>query len=710
MSVASSAGETCATPDWPHCGHGSDPSSDSEGCRGRRVAPYGSCLEHLSEQEKAAFLAALTPGADILHEETVLSSEILTRLLDAVRDPESGFPRIGNASFHGAKFEGDATFSNVAIDGDARFVNTTINGTARFDGAKIKGDAWFVKASVNGVVRFDRAQVVGDVRFDFATIRGDARFDAARVGGKLLFRSAEIEENARLTRAEVRGGAYFDEAKIGWFALFENVKIEGGVSFRKASVKGDVSFLESKIEGGARFVKAEIGGGIWSLATTVNGGLWAANANIENDIRFLYTTIEGGIWFVGASLNGGVIFDKSSLDGDARFDKAEIDGEVRFDFAEMNGTLRLNHAVFTRAPLLEILLRKATADLSGATFESSIAMKVEAQAICRRVRWASTATLYAGDAELDLSEAVLEFPVSIVGGFRPAGTGDEYTAVPNLPPVARVTSLQGVDAAHLVLTDVDLTECRFAGTIHLDQLRLEGRCPLPATPAGMQRQGLLPLRWTPRRTLVEEHYWRAARDSKKRIGWNSSPEGVRVLEPAALAPVYRQLRKAFEDSKNEPGAADFYYGEMEMRRHDPEISLGERTLLTSYWAISGYGLRATRAVGWLATSMLITMLAMMFWGIPKESAKLVSSGKLSGTQITITTETPDPENPSGSCLARLSTERFEKSLRVVINSVVFRSSEQDLTTSGKYLEMVSRVVEPAFLGLAVLAVRGRIKR
>jgi hypothetical protein len=38
------------------------------------------------------------------------------------------------------------------------------------------------------------------------------------------------------------------------------------------------------------------------------------------------------------------------------------------------------------------------------------------------------------------------------------------------------------------------------------------------------------------------------------------------LPPARLAVLYRQLRKAQEDAKNEPGAADFYYGEMEMRR------------------------------------------------------------------------------------------------------------------------------------------------
>ncbi|CAL9327437.1 hypothetical protein SUDANB38_05902 (plasmid) [Streptomyces sp. enrichment culture] len=58
-------------------------------------------------------------------------------------------------------------------------------------------------------------------------------------------------------------------------------------------------------------------------------------------------------------------------------------------------------------------------------------------------------------------------------------------------------------------------------------------------------------------------------------------------------------------------------------------------------------------------------------------------------------------------------KRFEKALNVTLNSVVFRSSGQDLTTAGTYIEMTSRLVEPALLALAalaVLAVRGRIKR
>ncbi|MGX1887663.1 hypothetical protein [Streptomyces sp. NPDC055287] len=45
-------------------------------------------------------------------------------------------------------------------------------------------------------------------------------------------------------------------------------------------------------------------------------------------------------------------------------------------------------------------------------------------------------------------------------------------------------------------------------------------------------------------------------------GWNVAESGAVHVGPAQLAPVYRALRKAFEDSKKEPGAADFYYGEM----------------------------------------------------------------------------------------------------------------------------------------------------
>jgi hypothetical protein len=174
--------------------------------------------------------------------------------------------------------------------------------------------------------------------------------------------------------------------------------------------------------------------------------------------------------------------------------------------------------------------------------------------------------------------------------------------------------------------------------------------------------------------------------------------------------VYRALRKAFEDGKNEPGAADFYYGEMEMRRHDrTTTSRAERGLLHAYWMLSGYGLRALRALGWLAAAMLITLLLLMGFGLPKEDPKQEATGTVppGGGKVTFHIDKDDPQNPTGN---RFTGERFEKALNVTVNSVVFRSSGQDLTTAGTYIEMTSRIVEPALLALAVLAVRGRIKR
>jgi hypothetical protein len=81
-----------------------------------------------------------------------------------------------------------------------------------------------------------------------------------------------------------------------------------------------------------------------------------------------------------------------------------------------------------------------------------------------------------------------------------------------------------------------------------------------------------------------------------------------------------------------------------------------------------------------------------------------------GQEVTWTTRTPDPAGPTGPLTERVTAERFEKALRVMIDSVAFRSSGQGLTTAGAYTEMASRLAEPALLGLAVLAVRTRVER
>ncbi|MGW9031553.1 pentapeptide repeat-containing protein [Streptomyces sp. NPDC055722] len=421
--------------------------------------------------------------------------------------------------------------------------------------------------------------------------------------------------------------------------------------------------------------------------------------------------IGGDARFYGAEIGGYVSFDHADVGGDAVFDRAKFSDVAWFRGVKVGGHVSFLGVAFERAAVMGPLVCARTLTLSEAVFGAVVTIEAATAAVhCWRTRWASTAALRLRHAAVDLSDAVLEYPVSVTAQSRPFAVFGQEMSEPGLrDPRVRAVSLRGVDAVHLVLTDVDLTDCRFAGTIHLDQLRLEGRCPLPAAPSGLRWRGVWPVRWTPRRMLTEEQHWRAARHAAA-DGWTPAPDRVGVLEPAALAPVYRQLRKAFEDGKNEPGAADFYYGEMEMRRHDPDTPRAERGLLTAYWALSGYGLRASRALGWLTAAMTATVLAMMLWGLPQEDPKPHSTDTLTGHSITLTTDTSDPVNPDGPYRKRLSTARFDKSLQVVINSVVFRSSGQNLTTAGTYTEMASRLAEPVLLGLAILAIRGRVKR
>jgi hypothetical protein len=188
------------------------------------------------------------------------------------------------------------------------------------------------------------------------------------------------------------------------------------------------------------------------------------------------------------------------------------------------------------------------------------------------------------------------------------------------------------------------------------------------------------------------------------------PDPDLTPDPEDVAALYRQLRKAFEDGKNEPGAADFYYGECEMRRHDTSgTSKGERRLLWAYWLLSGYGLRASRATSWLLAAMTVTVLLLMGFGLPTHDPDPATTGTLHGSKINLTTSSPAPAL-HGGWPQRMTWARTEKATRVAVNSVVFRSSGQNLTTAGTYIEMASRLLEPTLLALAALAVRGRIKR
>ena len=173
--------------------------------------------------------------------------------------------------------------------------------------------------------------------------------------------------------------------------------------------------------------------------------------------------------------------------------------------------------------------------------------------------------------------------------------------------------------------------------------------------------------------------------------WLDGDEKPGVLEPGQIAGVYRELRKGREDAKDEPGAADFYYGEMEMRRRARPLSTGnpdgessatsrgqvERGILTAYCLVSGYGLRAWRALAWLTVVTVLLALAFHFVGFAV------------------------PPRPVSYWTSLLYAFRATVSLT---------DNQVTLTAWGQLLQAVLRLTGPVLLGLALLALRGRLKR
>jgi hypothetical protein len=161
--------------------------------------------------------------------------------------------------------------------------------------------------------------------------------------------------------------------------------------------------------------------------------------------------------------------------------------------------------------------------------------------------------------------------------------------------------------------------------------------------------------------------------------------GGTPLDPEQIAAIYRALRKGREESRHEPGAADFYYGEMEMRRryrpgaqlaiNAPRASMADRWILSVYWLVSGYGLRASRALIALAVTIAVMAMALDLWGFRADRG-------------------------------------YGDSLLFAVDSSIslLRAPAAELTSTGQVVEIIVRLAGPLFFGLALLSLRGRVKR
>ncbi len=521
---------------------------------------------------------------------------------------------------------------------------------------------------------------------------------------------------------------------------FEEAIFDGVVGFAGVIVEGDSLFFRATFNGQPNFSGAIFKGRTSFDEATFKQGAWFMDTRFEGRVTFGSTTFGGPAWFLMARFESNASFSHTTFRQEAAFVRAISEDVLSFEAA-----------TFETARELGPLLVRRQLELDRATFYQQVQIETAAATLCaRRARFLGGVQLLLRWAQVVLDDAYLAGPSLLTTappfvGFGPRRLPEELYAPAweRLPPArrgdsrVRVLSLRRADVAGLTIANADLRACRFVGAHHLDQLRVE-EAEFPSTPPGWQ--------WTSRRTIAEEHYWRAAHPHPSgtstatahathaphvlsggvgRSGWyrrvHRLPAWLVSPLPNAvqIAAVYRALRKGREDNKDEAGAADFYYGEMEMRRRAaPQQRYWERrhrgtataasiesAILWLYWLVSGYGLRAWRAMAAFLVVLVMAAGLFAFGGgfAPSTSATAVSPG---------VTTLPGSTNPPSTATTATADRSFGGALVYSARTVIglTREPQPRLTRFGDVVQILLRILGPVLLGLGVLSVRGRVKR
>jgi uncharacterized protein YjbI with pentapeptide repeats len=569
-------------------------------------------------------------------------------------------------------------------------------------------------------VNFVQVQFSGGVNLNEVQFSGGADFGGAKFFGPL---------------------ADFGWARIGGYASFGGAEFNSHADFREAQFTGgDVRFGGAHFRRGANFYGARFSGGDvrFGLAEFSGGGTSFKKAQFSGRADFEGARFSDRADFGGAQFSGDVNFKEAQFSGDAYFSGARFSSHANFAATRFSGAV----AEFAEAQFYGLCvlgpLRANLLNLRQAVFEAPAAIHAACSTITAdEIRARDNLTLAGRGCDITLTTAQFDKPTRIA--TSPATVRFPLRSAANDQKPPRLLSVEDTDLSNITLAGIDLSACRFIGAFKLDQLHVDGPPNFEETPPGW--------RWSRRITLAEEHRWRASYDRRPggwypeqcRSGDRERPAHDRRAAKTAAAGVdaarvqaaYRELRKSFEDAKNEPGAADFYYGEMEMRRLGSRAATGpetspavtaadnktsprpsgrvsgraEHTLLTMYWVVSGYGLRASRAMAALVLILVLATVVLTTVGLGR-GRQIVYKPDTAATSasqpVTYRQTTAQTGKPGFRDATYYSIESATSLLR--------QPGTLPLTSTGRAIEIALRLHGPLLLGLAVLAIRGRVKR
>lgn len=564
--------------------------------------------------------------------------------------------RLGHAvRVVGCKFEGDISV-NEAVEIAFSANGTLFTGSVSFTGVTFIGDATFIKAIFTEYAGFDRATFTASARFDGATFSATAWFDEATFVDR----------------------AVFDDATFTDYAWFTAATFTAYASFNVAVFSATASFTVATFTEYARFDRATFAGSVGLAGTWVRA------------LDFTQARIVGG-----------------------------------------------TEAVVTTG------LRAGTIDLSGAVFETAVHLDLSASSIeAHRIRIPRYSQLRIRCETADFTDADLGEHTLLAGRPTPEGSAtpvspdershpdpdvqakidelDEHLLAV-IPQTAALVSLERALVAGVTVSGLDLTRCQFHGAHGLDELRIDPGCTFASsrdalvTPASWLRPRL----HTRRRIIADETLVPGLkRPDSVPSEHDPDAQPAEARTPGEVAETYRALRKSLEDAKNQPGASDFYYGEMQMRRRAHDRGLTEHVLVTAYWIVSGYGLRAGRALAVLVALIAIATAVFMHepWATVTKSyypadqpsafevrPKLGPERDLTGTG-TVTIQEPDKRSLTFSEAAQFSLRESVALIRPASDN---RFRPRGV---GVVADIALRILGPLLIALALLAIRARTKR
>lgn len=468
------------------------------------------------------------------------------------------------------------------------------------------------------IVSLSGSKIIAPLQFDRVNFEGQLSFHGAVFSERLEFRGCQFQETLNSSFA------YFDAGPPSWNEC--EFKRQINLSFVHAR---DVSIGLEGCKFSEGFLADGIAGPILLRDSEIDGPVSLANAATS-------VVMEDAILLGPIDLSGAQL--KALHANGAKFLGAFQVGPAVVEYCY------LNRAMFKARVRIE--LESDRLELNGANFQDG-------------------GSILLRDGEVSLEQ------LSAGRQLLFAGSQD----VTRLP---RILSLRDADVGSMRFARVSMKECKLYGAHNLAGLSLESTVELPTTPRF----------WSVRRRCVaDEIHWRASRSGPLARPWRSlmprSEEADRLARwqsgspaPGQIQSVYRDLRRGREGQADQPGAADFYYGEMEMRRRDKTAPTADRLVVTLYWLASGYGLRAARP--------LVALSAMLFVA----TILVRQSGFVDGAVDWAT--------------AALFTFRH------VLPGI--RRSPLELTHIGESVEITIGFFGPVFLALFALALRGRIKR